>query len=329
MTRKNEIITGLFVLLGLAVIAWGAIWLSGGSWRKEGRVVTARFRDVGQLKVGNRVTTRGVGIGVVEDIRLGADGLVIVDMRLRADAALPDSPVALLQASSLFGDWEATLIRGAERPSLLADTVGLPSGVIPGGAVPEFSQLTDHTAQIAENLRDITDRLDRALSQDVADQLAATIGNVNAATEELVAIIRGQRAAFDTLAVDVRATGESVRRASASLETTMARLDSATSNDRLDAIFADAESSAANLRDLTAQWKDAGGKANTVLARADTALIEASAVLARINRGEGSLGLLASDTVLYENTAAALSELRALLDEIKTNPERYFSFSIF
>ena len=329
MTRKNEIITGLFVILGIAVVAVGAIWLSGGGWRDSGYTLTARFRDVGQLKVGNRVTSRGVGVGVVEEIRFAPDGTVLVDMRVREGVPIPARPVALLEPSSLFGDWEATLIPAEERPSVAADTAGLPEGVVPGGSIPEFSELTDHTAEIASNLRDITDRLDRALSEDVAEQLKDVIANVSAASTEVLEILRVQRVAFDTLATDVRATGRAVREASSALEGVVSRLDSATAGQRLETILADAESSAANLRSLTAEWRDAGGRANQVLARADTALVEASVVLARISRGEGSLGRLSSDTVLYENTAAALAELRALLDEIKTNPERYFSFSIF
>ncbi len=329
MTRKNEIITGLFVLLGIAVVAVGAIWLSGGGWREKGRTVTARFRDVGQLKVGNRVTTRGVGVGVVEAIRFAGDGTVLVEMRVREGVPVPERPVALLEPSSLFGDWEATLIPAEERPAVAADTAGLPDGTIPGGSIPEFSELTDHTAEIASNLRDITDRLDRALSEDVAERLKDVIANVSAASTEVLEILRVQRVAFDTLASDVKATGRAVREASSALEGVVSRLDSATAGERLATILADAESSAANLRSLSAEWRDAGGRANRVLARADTALAEASVVLARISRGEGSLGRLSSDTVLYENTAAALAELRALLDEIKSNPERYFSFSIF
>jgi phospholipid/cholesterol/gamma-HCH transport system substrate-binding protein len=329
VTKKNEIITGLFVLLGVAVVGIGGVWLSGGGWRDRGRIVTARFRDVGQLKVGNRVTSRGVGVGVVETIRFAEDGTVLVEMRVREGVPVPERPVALLEPSSLFGDWEATLLPAGDRPAVAADTAGLPEGVIPGGSIPEFSELTDHTAEIASNLRDITDRLDRALSDDVAEQLKDVIANVSAASTEVLEILKVQRVAFDTLASDVRTTGRSVREASSALEGVVARLDSATAGDRLGTILAAAESSATNLRALTAEWRDAGGRANQVLTRADSALAEASVVLARISRGEGSLGRLSSDTVLYENTAAALAELRALLDEIKTNPERYFSFSIF
>jgi phospholipid/cholesterol/gamma-HCH transport system substrate-binding protein len=329
VSRRNEIITGLFVLLGIAVVAWSAIWLAGGRWREEGTTITARFHGVGQLKEGNPVSTRGVAIGTVESIRLVDGGLVDVTMRIREGIDLPGEPVALLQASSLFGDWEASIVGAGDRPEAMLDSAVIAPGVIPGAAVPEFSRLTDHTARIAENLRGITDRLDRAISQETADQLAEAIGNINEVTIELKELLRGQRAAFDTLAGDVTATGRVVREASDALLATVSRLDSATSGERLESILADAEITASHLVELSAEWSEAGGRANQVLSRADTALAQTSLVLGRIERGEGSLGQLSADTVLYENTAAALSELRALLDEIKTNPDRYFNFSIF
>ncbi len=329
MTRRNEIITGLFVLLGIAVVGWASVWLAGGRWREQGAAITARFHGVGQLKEGNPVSTRGVTIGTVESIRLVDGGLVDVTMRIREGVSLPDEPVALLQASSLFGDWEASIVSSDERPEALLDSAVIAPGVIPGAAVPEFSRLTDHTARIAENLRGITDRLDRAISQETADQLAEAISNINQVTVELRDLLRGQRAAFDTLAGDVTATGRAVRETSDALLATVSRLDSATSGERLESILADAEVTASQLVRLSSEWSEAGGRANQVLARADTALAQASLVLGRIEKGEGSLGQLSADTVLYENTAAALSELRALLDEIKTNPDRYFNFSIF
>ncbi len=329
MSRRNEIITGLFVLLGLVVVAAASIWLTGGRWKNQGSLLTARFHGVGQLREGNPVATRGVGIGTVESIRLIDGGLVEVDMRIRNDAVLPDQPVALLQASSLFGDWEATIVGAGERPGILQDSALFAPGVIPGTAVPEFAMLTDHTAHIAQNLRDITDRLDRAISLETAEQFASAVANIDEATAELAALVRGQRAAFDTLALDVRSTGQAVRDASSSLRATVARLDSATSDGRLEAILADAETTASNLRQLSVEWSEAGARATDVLSRADSALVRANHVLARVELGEGSLGLLMADTVLYENTAAALAELSALLDEIKTNPDRYFNFSIF
>lgn len=329
MARRNEVVTGIFVLIGIVVVVVAAIWLSGGRWGSQGTVITARFRAVGQLRPGNPVSFRGVTVGAVEGVRLAEDGTVAVDMRLRPSTPVPENPVALLQASSLFGDWQAALYPAAERPDIASDTIGLAPGVIPGRSLAEFSELSEHTSEIAANLRGITERLEIALSDQSAAEVSGAIRNVNLATEELLGLLRDQRTALDRLAGDVQDAGGTIRDASSALQGTLSRLDSVTAGGRLDRMFANAEASAANLEEVTAEWRDAGRRLNTTLSRADSTLTEAGDALARVNRGEGTIGRLTSDEVLYENTAATLEELRALLDDLKTNPGKYFHFSVF
>lgn len=327
--KRNEVLTGLFVVLGIGAVVAGALWLSGGRWSGQGTVITAAFRSVGQLKTGNPVTYRGVPVGTVEAVRFTDTGPVAVDMRLRPDVPLPEDPVALLQASSLFGDWQAALYPAAERPDLAADTARLPEGMIPGRSLAEFSALSEHTSEIARNLRGLTERLELAVNDSTAEQVAGSIRNVNLATEELLGLLRDQRAALDRVSTDVSEAGTTIQDASVALQTTLARLDSATAGGRLDRIFADAETTSANLREVSAEWRAAGEQLHETLARADSTLAAANDAIERINRGEGTLGLLASDTVLYENTAATIGELRALLTDLKQNPGKYFHFSVF
>lgn len=329
MTSRNEVVTGIFVLIGIGVVVGTGIWMSGGRWGSQGSVISARFRAVGQLRPGNPVSFRGVTVGAVEAVRLTADGTVAVDMRLHPGTPVPEDPVALLQASSLFGDWQAVLFPAAERPDIAADTVGLSPGMIPGRTLAEFSELSEHTSEIAANLRGITERLEIALSDQSAAEVSGAIRNVNLATAELLGLLRDQRSALDSLAENVQNAGGTIRDASVALQGTLGRLDSATANGRLDRIFADAETSAANLAEVTAEWRDAGRRMTETLDRADSTLARASETLARVSAGEGTLGKLTSDVVLYENTAATLEELRALLDDLKTNPGKYFHFSVF
>ena len=329
MSRRNEVLTGLFVLLGIAAVVAGGLWMSGGQWSGKGTLLTASFRSVGQLKTGNPVTYRGVPVGTVEAVRFTEHGNVAVDMRLRPDAPIPDAPVALLQASSLFGDWQAALYPASERPDLAADTVGLGPDEIPGRSLSEFSELSEHTSEIAANLRGLTERLELAVNDSSAEQVAGAIRNVNLATEELLGLLRDQRAALDRVAGDVSEAGRTIQDASVALQGTLARLDSATAGGRLERIFEDAETTSRNLSEVSAEWRTAGEQLGQTLARADSTLAGAGAALERINRGEGTLGLLASDTVLYENTAATIGELRALLEDLKRNPGKYFHFSVF
>ena len=61
----------------------------------------------------------------------------------------------------------------------------------------------------------------------------------------------------------------------------------------------------------------------------DQATTSLRALLARIDRGEGTLGKLATDDALYVNANRAAESLAALLDDVRANPRKYINVSIF
>src|SRR5690606_11127995 len=62
---------------------------------------------------------------------------------------------------------------------------------------------------------------------------------------------------------------------------------------------------------------------------ANQAMADVQAVTDKINRGEGSLGLLVNDDQLYNNLNSASAELDELIRDLKTNPGKYLKLSIF
>jgi phospholipid/cholesterol/gamma-HCH transport system substrate-binding protein len=52
-------------------------------------------------------------------------------------------------------------------------------------------------------------------------------------------------------------------------------------------------------------------------------------VLTKINRGQGTLGLLLNDPTIYRRTDSVLTELRALVSDLRNNPKKYISVRLF
>lgn len=329
MSRKNEILTGSFVLLALALVIGGALWLSDSRLGEETRRVTADFSRVGQIKPGNTVTLHGVPVGRVEDIALGEGTGVHVVLRIRADVSLPPTPVVVLQAVTLFGEWQAAIVPLSQRPEIDPDTLELRPGHIPGVTQADFAAMSEYTQEIASNLRTITDRFELAFDENTARDLSRAITNFGRASDELVGLLERQREEFGQFTSDLAEAGDAVRRAAADVDSTVSRLAAATAEGELEAIFAHSRDAAASLDSLAGDLRGTAGELVRGIARADSAIASAHRLLAAIDRGEGTLGRLAADEVLYENTAAALGELQALLDDLKQNPRKYFNFSIF
>ncbi len=108
-SRSLEIGTGLFVMLGFAALAFLTTQLpaSGMQMRRatDSFQVTARFDNVGDLKVGAPVTMAGVRVGRVTGVTFDpADFKALVTMAIdRQYNQIPDDSDASIQTSGLLG----------------------------------------------------------------------------------------------------------------------------------------------------------------------------------------------------------------------------------
>jgi len=107
--RTLEIGTGLFVVLGFAALAFLTTQLpsSGVRWQSATASihVTARFDNVGDLKVGAPVTMAGVRIGRVDQVNFDpTDFKAVVALSIdRRYDRIPDDSDAAIQTSGLLG----------------------------------------------------------------------------------------------------------------------------------------------------------------------------------------------------------------------------------
>lgn len=62
---------------------------------------------------------------------------------------------------------------------------------------------------------------------------------------------------------------------------------------------------------------------------ANKAMLDVQSITDKIQKGEGSLGMLVHDDRLYTNLSSASEELDALIRDLKTNPGKYLKLSIF
>ena len=114
MTRLNiETAVGLFVLLGIACLAWlsiklGKLEIVGGDFVP----VHAEFASVSGLKKGVSVEIAGVDVGKVESITLDNYSADVL-MKIRTGIRLPEDTIASIRTRGLIGDKYVSLSPGA------------------------------------------------------------------------------------------------------------------------------------------------------------------------------------------------------------------------
>ncbi len=113
---RLELLVGLFVLLGLAAIAYLTVKLGTGD-RLSGDtyLIEARFTNAGGLNRGGSVLLAGVPVGRVETIHLDPnDFSAIAVLRLQSAVHLPTDSMASIRTTGLIGDKFIALSPGAD-----------------------------------------------------------------------------------------------------------------------------------------------------------------------------------------------------------------------
>jgi phospholipid/cholesterol/gamma-HCH transport system substrate-binding protein len=332
--RANEFLVGLVVLVALAVIVAGALWLSETRLGATEELAAARFRTVGGLKVGAPVTLRGVRVGRVESIRLADDGWVEADMKLYEGVEIPKRPAAIAASASLFGEWAltvASLDDPQEDPNvrvMLAEATK-PGGVWPGATLPDIGQLTAQASRIASDIASLTDRVGGAFDSATVQEMRESIHNFSEVVGQLAAFTKRTTTRLDMVTGDVQNATSALAGASRDARAVLGRLDSATGNGNLQAILDNTRSASANIDSTTEDVQQLIARLRAHEANLVQVLEGADSVMGRLAQGRGTLGMLSQDSTLYNETTATVVELRKLIADIQANPRKYFKFSVF
>lgn len=122
-TRAIEATVGGFVALGLAMLAWLAITVSGldFSGSADEYRVEARFSNIAGLKPRAKVTSAGVTVGRVESIALDSEvGMAVVTLAIDSQFdQFPLDTTASILTAGLLGEKYIGLRMGAEFDTLV------------------------------------------------------------------------------------------------------------------------------------------------------------------------------------------------------------------
>jgi phospholipid/cholesterol/gamma-HCH transport system substrate-binding protein len=334
-SHTNDWMVGAAILATMVLIVASTLFLQQADLGDKRQTISARFRDVGNLQVGNVVVIRGVRSGKVREIALADRGWVVVEMDLDEGIALPTDPVVLIQSSSLLGEFQALVSARSGVPQIrevesqLDDAAGAPPNAFPGAVLPDIAQLTTVAGGIAGNVASVAERVRTAFDDSAARELRTSIRNFSAMSRDLAQAVRVQSRNLDSIAVHVRSSVADLSRTAEAVRNATGRVDSATASGEIANIVKETELATTNLRaasarinDLTIALQQSEANLRGVIAKSDS-------VMGKVNRGEGSLGLLVNDQSLYRNSDSLLIDLRTLIQDFRKDPKRYFSLRVF
>jgi phospholipid/cholesterol/gamma-HCH transport system substrate-binding protein len=333
--RENEFAVGLVVIAALAVVVGGALWLSGAHFGKTEEAVTARFRTVGGLGVGNPVVLRGVRVGRVEAIRLAPGNWVEADLKIYSGVTLPQKPAVIAASASLFGEWAATLISSDPLPNdpnvrqALVEAQAAGGGRWPGATLPDIGELTAQASRIATDIGTVSARIQTAFDSSAVTDLRRSIRDFGQIADRLARVTNEQADVIGDVGANLSKSSQALSRAATDLRTTLGRVDTATNQGQLATILNNTAATSTELRSASQDFRQLLAAANRNSESLVRVLQNADSVMSRIANRSGTLGLLVSDSALYRETTLTMIQLRQLLSDIQANPRKYFTFSVF
>ena len=336
MKRRMELLAGVVVLLGIVVAVFGTLWLQGRRFGSVQTEVHVLMRDVGQLSVGNAVTSRGVGIGRVGSIVLEAGGdAVRVTLLLEGDGILADDAVVVIAPESLFGDWQAEIVSRSRFPGY--DYYEVPADerlrdgvrVLGGYMLPDLSRLTAVADEVAQNVASLTDRFDRAFGDETTNQISQAIDNMEEFTATLTRFVDEQSDQFLGIADDVGTATSEIALVLETARSSLERIDELLAAGDVDSIFVNTRVITAELRGVSEDISAASQSLSATLTLADSTFVSLNRITTNLEGGEGSLGRLISDTLFASRAELLVEELNLLMEDLRANPQKYVRLSIF
>jgi phospholipid/cholesterol/gamma-HCH transport system substrate-binding protein len=281
---QKEITVGTLVLAGIGLFVAGTMWLKGSTFKPVGHTARIQFADIGGLKEENEVAISGYTVGSVNKIEFIGPGRVVVTATLPSGLQVHSDASASIE-SSLFASGARLLFNpGSDTAPLIADDQVI-LGNVDAGLMGRVGQLADRGDSVMIGIQALANRK-------TADDLRATLKSL-------------QRT-LDIMSQKLPATTDEAAQTMASLRHLTSRLDTILSNPALDRTVSRLDTLTGNLSGMTAQFTTTGARLDSLLST--------------ILRGEGTLGKLATDSGLYEDTRKTAQSLQGLLDTLQKHP---------
>ena len=131
------------------------------------------------------------------------------------------------------------------------------------------------------------------------------------------------------MAIQLRSAVSSINQTANNVQRLSERIDSSSQSGDVKHIIDNVSIASLELRRVTKQVSDLAERFSKSQERLDTFLASGDSILAKVNSGQGSLGLFVNDPSLYRRSDSLLVQLQALVTDIKTNPGKYVRLRLF
>ncbi|OIP01354.1 MAG: hypothetical protein AUJ98_04655 [Bacteroidetes bacterium CG2_30_33_31] len=315
MKIRKEFYIGLVATFTLVGIYLGYNFLQGKDIFNRTQKYFVVYNKIAGLNVSNSVNLNGFKIGMVSNLELIKNdslGRIIVELSIDKNIKIPRNSIAKIESdflglnsiSMVFVKSDSYAKDGDTLISQVASTIQEEVSIQMLPIKVKTENMLGSLDSILEAVKYVFNKETQANLANTFLRIKSTIENIEHSSYTLDTVITGQKSAIIRILSNINSITENLRN----------------NNDEI----THAIGNFAAISDTLAQIN-----IKSTISKADLALGDFQKIVDKINRGEGSLGLLVNDNKLYKELHAASKELDQLLQDMKLNPQRYVNFSVF
>lgn len=303
MKLSNDAKIGIVVFLAAAVLIIGIVYLKGLNFQSKEYHLTIYYDNVNGLTDGSPITIAGLTIGKVDDLRLSGS-VIAVDVSIQKDVRISKDSKAFIKSSSIMGGKQIAIT-----PGVLTETLQ-PGDTLTGAYEADLTELTSTLSPISTNVLGILERVNTTFDEPTRRNIQVTLLEFSRAARELQEVVKKQGGNLDYALGNFSIFSQRLTQFAAQLDT-LAVTQRGNIDDGVNSI----RNTAKTMEEAAKRFGEASKSIESVFKKVDNS--------------EGTLGKLIQKDSLYNHLDSLAVNLNALVKDIKQNPGRYVSVSIF
>jgi phospholipid/cholesterol/gamma-HCH transport system substrate-binding protein len=313
MKISNETKIGSLTAIAITLLILGFNFLKGKTFFGKSHSLFAKYTNVQGLANSNPVMINGLQVGTVYSITTDKNMKeILVNMTLTKDVNIPVNSVAYIKSNPLGTTSIDIRLGNAETYLPKNDTIKTAASAgIMEAAVEEIRPVLGQVKNAVQSLDSVLRTVNSVVDPNAKNNIRGILENLNKTTAGLTLSSASLNELLNTQTGALAKSLNNVSSFTGNL---------ANNNDKLNAVMDNLNKTTTSLSNLDLE------KTLTTL---NGTIGELKSTIGKLNSNNGTAGLLLNDTKLYNNLTATANKLNLLLDDLKTNPKRYISFSVF
>jgi len=309
MKISNETKVGALASIAIATLIIGYSFLKGNDVFSNEVEFYATYDRVDGLVKSKPVLINGYQIGRVSNLLLLPSGKILVQFKINPEYSIPKNTIARIESTDLLGS-KAVIFELGDGKNFAVDGDTLNSR-IETDLMDQVEPVQKKAEQIIAKMDSVLTSVNNTLNPDFQKNfdrsfasIARTLETLEKTTKTVDGLVSNQSSKISVIMSNFESISDNFKNNNAKINSIMNNLDKVT---------------------------DEVAKANftQTITEANKAIVELQSILNKVNSGNGTLSQLINDEKMYNNLNNAAENLDKLMIDLKANPKRYVSFSVF